>query len=632
MKSTSHEKSQTKTRLNQEQASAGPTGLAMAPPASGVDFVDRGLGQAQAQPVPRAEAGVVQRVRDESQRKGATSAKAKNKTGLPDKLKAGVEHLSGLSLDDVKVHYNSPKPAHIQAAAYAQGTDIHLGPGQQKHLPHEAWHVVQQKQGRVQATLQLKGVAINDNAALEREADQMGRGAWQYHHRNSGDQVNQDPKNKPATASIIQRNQPSTALGNVIQKSSLTEKKSDGPFDSPFTILQRELPGVNLFLSSVNNTNTHDPSSVQTAYKRPREVEARIQGPRRPSGTRPPSGVPAAVGNLGDQELLIRNGIRQQTFQGGHLIGDELLPNTIDSMVDWNLAPQNSDFNHPVYFGLVEELIFAGAISSTTNQPDLTIPISVEVELDYPSNDFTVTVQDLINHGVVAAGDPNIKIPKTKSITFPNRIPHKWNIRATISGSSSANFSRHLLTTNQQSAFNTKNDLSTPLSRTDYLVSSPDLQNVHGTPTIGGGPQLRLFGMQGDSDPTNINPSRMGGPPPIISAPAFVPPPIFSSPYNINDDVNTNNGDLSPTAVSTLEGLVSGTKTTVKSMQSRIKKRYLQKYNDQIKSGKITKKRPVVSVFKDHDDFLAVMRGEIPNTKAGKQLRQCLTLDRSIQY
>ncbi|MEM7041075.1 MAG: DUF4157 domain-containing protein [Bacteroidota bacterium] len=36
-----------------------------------------------------------------------------------------------------------------QAHAYDQGTDIHIGPGQEKHLPHEAWHVVQQKQGRV---------------------------------------------------------------------------------------------------------------------------------------------------------------------------------------------------------------------------------------------------------------------------------------------------------------------------------------------------------------------------------------------------------------------------------------------------------------------------------------------------
>jgi hypothetical protein len=46
---------------------------------------------------------------------------------------------------------------------------MHLGPGQEKHLPHEAWHVVQQKQGRVQPTS-----TANDNAALEKEEDMMG--------------------------------------------------------------------------------------------------------------------------------------------------------------------------------------------------------------------------------------------------------------------------------------------------------------------------------------------------------------------------------------------------------------------------------------------------------------------------
>ena len=78
--------------------------------------------------------------------------KKENNTGLPDNLKR-IENLSGMSLDDVKVHRNSNKPAQLQAHAYAQGTDIHLGSGQEKHLPHEAWHVVQQKQGRVSPTL-----------------------------------------------------------------------------------------------------------------------------------------------------------------------------------------------------------------------------------------------------------------------------------------------------------------------------------------------------------------------------------------------------------------------------------------------------------------------------------------------
>ncbi len=107
------------------------------------------------------------------------AAPRKNTTGLPDNLKAGVEKLSGYSLDDVKVHYNSAKPAQLQAHAYAQGTDIHVAPGQEQHLPHEAWHVVQQKQGRVRPTMQLKDTKVNDDGSLEREAEIMGQQALQ---------------------------------------------------------------------------------------------------------------------------------------------------------------------------------------------------------------------------------------------------------------------------------------------------------------------------------------------------------------------------------------------------------------------------------------------------------------------
>jgi hypothetical protein len=42
-------------------------------------------------------------------------------------------------------------------------------------LPHEAWHVVQQAQGRVKPTMQMKdGVPVNDDKGLEHEADVMG--------------------------------------------------------------------------------------------------------------------------------------------------------------------------------------------------------------------------------------------------------------------------------------------------------------------------------------------------------------------------------------------------------------------------------------------------------------------------
>jgi hypothetical protein len=103
--------------------------------------------------------------------------------GLPAGLRSGVEAMSGMDLSDVQVHRDSDRPAQVNALAYAQGNEVHLGPGQEQHLPHEAWHVVQQRQGRVQPTMQMAGTAINDDAALESEADQMGAQALKLGER-----------------------------------------------------------------------------------------------------------------------------------------------------------------------------------------------------------------------------------------------------------------------------------------------------------------------------------------------------------------------------------------------------------------------------------------------------------------
>lgn len=105
--------------------------------------------------------------------------KKPNKTGLPDNLKAGLENLSGFDMYEVKVHCNSDKPAQLNAQAYAQGAEIQMAVGQEKNLPHEAWHVVQQKQGRVRPIVQMEGVAVNDDKGLENEADAMGAKAME---------------------------------------------------------------------------------------------------------------------------------------------------------------------------------------------------------------------------------------------------------------------------------------------------------------------------------------------------------------------------------------------------------------------------------------------------------------------
>ncbi|WP_244648363.1 EndoU domain-containing protein [Ruminiclostridium herbifermentans] len=134
------------------------------------------------------------------QRKSAKNASSS--TGLPSNLRSGLENLSGIDLSDVSVHKNSDKPQQVGALAYTQGNNIHIAPGQEKYLPHEGWHAVQQKQGRVPPTMQMKsGTLVNDNAELEKEADVMGDKA-----------VNEGSK-----SSIIKLNKPSY-LGSLFNK------------------------------------------------------------------------------------------------------------------------------------------------------------------------------------------------------------------------------------------------------------------------------------------------------------------------------------------------------------------------------------------------------------------------------
>lgn len=155
--------------LAQHRPVTGPSGVSIAPPAYGIDFVDR-----------QQSTDVGMTVQCQASEASPTAeGQQENRTGLPDDLKAGIETLSDFSLDDVRVHYNSAKPAALQALAYTQGTDIHVAPGQERHLPHEVWHVVQQKQGRVKPTFQLKGEQVNDDDRLEHEADILGVKAMQ---------------------------------------------------------------------------------------------------------------------------------------------------------------------------------------------------------------------------------------------------------------------------------------------------------------------------------------------------------------------------------------------------------------------------------------------------------------------
>ena len=90
------------------------------------------------------DGGAAQRDESADPEKANPDASKVNNTGMPDDLKTGIENLSGFSMDDVKVHYNSDKPAQLLVYFDSYCAEIYIGPGQEQYLPHEAWHVVQQ--------------------------------------------------------------------------------------------------------------------------------------------------------------------------------------------------------------------------------------------------------------------------------------------------------------------------------------------------------------------------------------------------------------------------------------------------------------------------------------------------------
>jgi hypothetical protein len=109
------------------------------------------------------------------------------KTDMPDDVQNKMENSFGVDFSDVNIHKDSQQAPRLSALAYTQGNDLHFAPGQynpgskegQELLGHELSHVVQQREDRVKPTTQDKGMSVNNDPALEKEADEQGKQAAQ---------------------------------------------------------------------------------------------------------------------------------------------------------------------------------------------------------------------------------------------------------------------------------------------------------------------------------------------------------------------------------------------------------------------------------------------------------------------
>ncbi|MET3026588.1 DNA/RNA non-specific endonuclease [Flavobacterium sp. UW10123] len=339
----------------------------------------------------------------------------KNFTGLPDNLKSGIENLSGHSMDDVKVHYNSDKPAQLNAHAYAQGSDIHIASGQEKHLPHEAWHVVQQKQGRVRPTIQMKGKAnVNDDKILEKEADVMGVKALQLKPNKSFE--------KKIKKELSRSNK--TLQKKIKNVSGTVEKTPAGAITEVLKVSGKELnlPGV---------------QPVGDLYKAG-EVEAEIKKSTLRSTERTKDGNLSKVTSMARAEQLLLQGADIKKFyDAGHLVADQLAGKKDNTFEMWNLAPQISEFNSPAYAQTMEEQIKKVANAGGS--------VTVNVKVGYDSTTYPVEVRKILDLQIIKhtnLGPTHIKIGSKihpiaildEIINIPRRIPVTWNMKAVTGG------------------------------------------------------------------------------------------------------------------------------------------------------------------------------------------------------
>ncbi|MCD6066928.1 MAG: hypothetical protein K0S33_1754 [Bacteroidetes bacterium] len=143
--------------------------------------------------------GSLQLKGDDEQQETETLSSQKSAVNgkLPADVQMKMESSFGQDFSSVNIHANSGKASSLGALAYTQGQDIHFASGKyepgskkgQELIGHELTHVVQQQQGRVQATTSQKGVNINDDIGLETEADMLGNKAASHNYTGATNTV-----------------------------------------------------------------------------------------------------------------------------------------------------------------------------------------------------------------------------------------------------------------------------------------------------------------------------------------------------------------------------------------------------------------------------------------------------------
>jgi hypothetical protein len=150
---------------------------------------------------------------------------------IPENIKNEMEYSFNSDFSDVVLKDNSTDAKNLNAIAFAQGNEIHFASSFNPHsnqskeiLGHELAHVVQQRSGIVNATHQEQGFNINDNHALENEADTAGKKAANGEKTmlsTQNSQSNHKTSQKKSSIQLLREPVPSSAI--ILEVNASTE-------------------------------------------------------------------------------------------------------------------------------------------------------------------------------------------------------------------------------------------------------------------------------------------------------------------------------------------------------------------------------------------------------------------------
>lgn len=339
---------------------------------------------------------------------------------IPKDVQAKMEKAFNTDFSQVKIQQGN-QASSIGALAYTQGNNIYFAQGQyqpntqagQKLLGHELTHVVQQRQGRVKPTVQAKGLLLNNDAKLEKEADELGEKA------SRGEQVNVHR----ITTTSLTGHQVGQCKNQIKGSPTYTMK------DHPLSVLEKEFGPYYAATGNIPDFPIHKGKYIKPNqfYKqgaklaRVTQIEAELDGIRPDNQARSDGPMVAAYGHLGEHERAIFGRAATATYEGGHLISNEILGN--DSNFDENFAPQLSSFNSPGY-RLIEELAHEGPVDKTTGTTSKQ-PWGMKVILKYDS-DYQIPVASLAGR-IIPSMVTQGYVTKKNYIEIPRRVPSEWH-------------------------------------------------------------------------------------------------------------------------------------------------------------------------------------------------------------